>query len=322
MESEGEVSAKKCFAPMTLFSLKSPVKMCAPMVRYSKLPFRTLVRKYGCDLAFTPMIMSDSFVRSAKARNSEFSTNSTDRPLIVQFAANNPSDLKLATEIIMPYCDGIDLNCGCPQRWALQEGIGASLIKKPELLKDIVQHAKSSVNNPDFTVSVKIRIHDDLRRTVSLAEMLERIGISWLSVHGRTVEQRKDPVNLEAIKLIAEHVQMPVIANGDIKTLDDVTKVCEFTGAAGVMSARGILNNPAMFAGYEHTPLECVQDWVEIALETGAAFQTFHHHLMYMLENISCRAEKRVFNSLSSTTAVLDYLKCNYGITCQPVVIN
>ena len=69
-----------------------PVRICAPMVRYSKLPFRMLVRLYDCDIAYTPMIMADSFSSSANARDNEFTTNSDDRPLIVQFAANKVDD--------------------------------------------------------------------------------------------------------------------------------------------------------------------------------------------------------------------------------------
>ena len=64
------------------------VKISAPMVRYSKLSFRRLVREYGVDLAFTPMIMADSFVLSTKSRDVEFTTATSDRPLVVQFAAN------------------------------------------------------------------------------------------------------------------------------------------------------------------------------------------------------------------------------------------
>jgi tRNA-dihydrouridine synthase 4 len=67
------------------------VKICAPMVRYSKLSFRRLVRKNGCDLAFTPMILADTFVASAKARDVEFTSCPSDRPLVVQFAASKVS---------------------------------------------------------------------------------------------------------------------------------------------------------------------------------------------------------------------------------------
>lgn len=82
----------------------------------------------------------------------------------------------------------------------------------------------------------------------------------------------------------------------------------------GVMAARGLLANPAMFAGYEETPLTCIEDWIDIALEHGTPFTCFHHHLMYMMERISSKQEKRVFNVLSSTSAVLDYLKSTYGV--------
>ena len=69
-----------------------PLRICAPMVRYSKLAFRMLVRLYDCDIAYTPMIMADSFSSSANARDCEFTTNSIDQPLIVQFASNNVYD--------------------------------------------------------------------------------------------------------------------------------------------------------------------------------------------------------------------------------------
>lgn len=81
----------------------------------------------------------------------------------------------------------------------------------------------------------------------------------------------------------------------------------------GVMAARGLLANPAMFAGYEDTPLQCIWDWVDISVEQGTPFTCFHHHLIYMLERVSSQPERKVFNSLSSTSAVIDYLQNTYG---------
>lgn len=85
----------------------------------------------------------------------------------------------------------------------------------------------------------------------------------------------------------------------------------------GVMAARGLLANPAMFSGYEETPLECIWDWVDISLEQGTPFTCFHHHLIYMLERVSSQPERKVFNSLSSTAAVIDYLQNTYGSACD-----
>jgi len=284
------------------------------MVRYSKLAFRSLVRKYDCDLAFTPMIVSESFVQSIKARDSELTTNSEDRPLVVQFAAKSAKELADAAEIVVPYADGVDLNCGCPQRWAMAEGYGSHLIKKPELVADMVSQARARVNNPEFCVSIKIRIQDDFKQTIALCQQAEMAGVSFITVHGRTPQQRTQPVNIEAIKDIRLSVSVPVVANGDINSLKDAEYVQNETGVHGVMSARGILTNPAMYAGYEHTPPQCVETWCRTALSYGTPFAIFHHHLIEMLDTAMPRAEKRIFNCLQSTSAVLDFLSQYYDI--------
>ena len=282
--------------------------VCAPMVRYSKLPFRNLVRLYNVHLAFTPMILSDSFANSAKARDNEFTTNDTDRPLVAQFAANRIDDFVTAAKLISPFCDGVDLNCGCPQRWAWQEGIGACLIHKPQFVHDLVHQTKNQCP-AQLSVSVKIRIHDDVTKTVDFCRQIESAGAEFITVHGRTKEQRAEPVNLQAVRDIKNSVAIPVLANGDVKSLQDAQITRDETGCDGVMSARGMLENPAMFAGYDFTPKACVQDWVRISLETGTHFTCFHHHLMYMCGPSMSRADRRCFNALSSTSAVLDFLQ-------------
>ncbi|GFR72903.1 tRNA-dihydrouridine synthase [Elysia marginata] len=300
--------------PMALFEEKEVVKICAPMVRYSKHAFRKLVRKYKCDLAFTPMIISDSFVKSIKARDTDFTTSYDDRPLIVQFAAKNSDEFANAAEIVTPYCDGVDLNCGCPQRWAMVEGYGACLISKPDLVADMVAQAKRRVNKEDFTVSIKIRIHNNIRDTVEMCRRAEKMGAHFITVHGRTKEQRTQPVDFLAIQTIKHAVSVPVVANGDIRSLDDTNRVHEETQVDGVMAARGILANPAMYAGYNDTPLECIKDWLDLSLSLGTSFNCFHHHLMFMMEHLLPRVERNVFNSLASTSAVLEFLSQNLGI--------
>lgn len=86
-----------------------------------------------------------------------------DQPLIVQFAASNALDFANATELVASSCIGTDLNCGCPQKWAMAEGYGACLINHPELLRDVVLQTRNRITSNDFTVSIKIRIHPDIR---------------------------------------------------------------------------------------------------------------------------------------------------------------
>ncbi|XP_030599686.1 tRNA-dihydrouridine synthase B isoform X2 [Archocentrus centrarchus] len=219
---------------MDMFEKGKVLKICAPMVRYSKLAFRSLVRKYHCDICFTPMIVAADFLRSIKARDSEFTTNERDRPLIVQFAAHDAQTLADAACAVAPFSDGVDLNCGCPQRWAMSAGYGACLINKPELVKEMVRQVRSQVDNPNYTASIKIRIHKDLRQTVDLCQKAESAGVSWITVHGRTTEERHQPVHYDAIKTVKDSVSIPVIANGDIKYLRDVDSTHQLTGVDGM----------------------------------------------------------------------------------------
>ncbi len=130
--------------------------------------------------------------------------------------------------------------------------------------------------------------------------------------------QRSEPVDLSAVAAVVAALNVPVLTNGDARSLAEVVAQADVTGAAGVMAARGLLKNPAMFdcAGVTTTSVECIKEWTRIALECGTPFTSFHHHLIYMCESLLPRAERRVFNSLASTAAVLDFLEEHFDIRC------
>ncbi|KAI8377684.1 uncharacterized protein BYT42DRAFT_593849 [Radiomyces spectabilis] len=288
------------------------------MVRYSKLPFRELVGQYNCHIMYTPMILADVFKNSEFARESDFSTNSQDDPVVVQFAANNGADLATAAELVAPYAGGIDINCGCPQRWAYQERIGAYLMSDPELVRDMIRTVKGRVNIP---CSIKIRVHPDLKQTYEFVKRAESVGVDYLTVHGRTRHQKStEPVNYEGIKLVRESINTPVLANGGVFSLKDAETLYEKTGVDGVMSARGLLQNPALFAGHDYTPWECVEKYVQLALGYGTNSFIFHHHLMYMFEDLMSNAERKTFNTLSSIPAILDHLETYWGLDVSRLI--
>ncbi|KAG0208214.1 tRNA-dihydrouridine(20a/20b) synthase [NAD(P)+]-like protein [Mortierella sp. GBA30] len=298
---------------MQLFSTRTrPLNVCAPMVRYSKLPFRELVRRYNCDIVYTPMILADVFSASNYSRECEFSTNMLDDPVVIQFAASNGVDLANAAELAAPYVSGIDINCGCPQKWAIQEKIGSHLMSDPETVRDMIRMIKARVQVP---CSIKIRIHKDLRETEEFVKRALSVGVDFITVHGRTRRQKStEPVNLEGMKLVKEVSTVPVLANGGVFSIEDANRIVEATGVDGTMSARGILENPALFAGYKTTPWECIEDYVDLALSYGTNAFIFHHHLMYMFEKTMCNAERRTFNSLTTIPAIIDYLEEHYDL--------
>ena len=195
---------------MKIFETQPLVTIQAPMVRYSKLPFRLLCKEYNTHIMYTPMIIADAYVRSGSARQKEFVTSYCDSPLVVQFGAKNGVEFGQAAAIVEKYCDAVNVNCGCPQRWAVKEKIGAYLIDHPETIRDMIVQKRNMCSNSDFPMSVKIRIHDDLNKTVDLVRQIEKAGASYLTIHGRTRHTPSSaPVNLDAVKLLREQVSIP-----------------------------------------------------------------------------------------------------------------
>jgi len=119
--------------------------------------------------------------------------------------------------MVEAYADGVDLNCGCPQRWALAEGIGACLIDKPQLVHDMLRATRRTCARQDFTVSAKIRVHDDLRTTVELCRRLEAAGVDYLAVHGRTKQQRLE----RGFQLCIDSIYVVLVLLNSLKFLND-----------------------------------------------------------------------------------------------------
>lgn len=281
------------------------------------------------------MIMSDSFHRSALARDNElhvFTNNplsiidgddgdfppklhpQQQPPTVVQFAAAEARDFARSVAMVSEEAaQGVDLNCGCPQTWAIQEGIGSYWMnsKHWDRLEAMLRDARRVARVP---LSVKIRVMERADETVELVRRLERCGIAWLAVHGRTRKQKStEPVNVEAIARVKQNLSIPVIANGSVFSLEDAWRVHAETGADGIMAARGILTNPLLFSSPEkkqRMTLEKVCEFIEICVALGMHTCLLHHHLSQLLEPLLSPNTLRHFNSLGpgSLPAILDFV--------------
>ncbi|KAK9827639.1 hypothetical protein WJX81_001911 [Elliptochloris bilobata] len=225
----------------------SPRFHVAPMVDASELPFRLLCRRYGAAAAYTPMLHSRLFLEDERYRAEHFTTCEADRPLFVQFCANDPDTLLAAARVAEPHCDAIDLNLGCPQHIARRGRYGAYLMDELPLVERLVRTLASGLRVP---VSVKIRIFPELAHTLAYAHMLEAAGASIVAVHGRTRDQKKSHTvraDWDAIRAVKRALSVPVLANGNVRTLADAEACLAYTGCDGVLSAESLLADPALF---------------------------------------------------------------------------
>lgn len=245
--------------------LPSHKYILAPMVGGSELAFRLLCRRYGVQLAYTPMMNSERFSKEESYRLKEFQTTPDDRPLVAHFSGNDPDTMLLAAKFVEDKCDAIDLNLGCPQRIAHTGHFGSYLLG-PDDRDLVISIVKKLSDNMKIPIFVKIRLLETVPDTIELCKQLITAGASLIAIHaryrvnlvGRTGPGARDgAAHLDQVLTVKDVIDewniqnnqkhIPIIANGNVRCYKDVIDNLEFTKADGIMSAEGILDDPAIF---------------------------------------------------------------------------
>ena len=218
----------------------------APMAGISNDAFRQLCFEFGAGLVYSEMV-SDKAIYYNNQRTMDMLKMSDDfHPVSLQLFGSDVSSMAYAAKILDrdTHCDFIDINMGCPVNKVVKTGAGSAMMKHEDETVIIVKQIIQNVEKP---VTVKMRLGWDLQHMnyLSLAKKLEDVGVNAIALHARTRSQMYEGhSNWDHIRILKENLSIPVIGNGDVKSVDDYLKMKKETGCDGVMIGRAIVGNP------------------------------------------------------------------------------
>lgn len=287
--------------PLVLKGLELPSRfLLSPLAGYTNLPFRLAVRELGgLGLATTDLVNARALLR-ANARTLELiQTCPEDRPVAVQIYGSEPREMSEAAAWLQQYgVDAVDINMGCPVHKVTRGGGGSALMCNVTNTVKLVHAVVEAVRIP-VTVKMRLGWDDTDLSAPFFAREFEQVGAAAVIIHGRTRAQGfGGTVNRDGIRAVVEAVDsMPVIGNGDIRSIADAERMFLSTGCAGVSIGRGALLNPWFFAQLGRWS-ESGDPGAAAGYDARLQFMARHFHLLVGQrgERFACLTFRKVAN--------------------------
>ncbi len=237
--------------PLRFGTLALPSRwLLSPLAGFTNLPFRRVVRQIGgIGLATTDLVNARGLLEGSEKSFELIETHPEDRPFAVQIFGGDPAVMRDAAQLLEGRgVDSIDINMGCPVDHVTKTGAGSRLMCDPGAAVALVRSVVEAVRVP---VTVKMRLGWDEARITAprFAREFEAVGVAAIAIHGRTREQGfSGAVSLDGIRQVVEAVErIPVVGNGDVRTVADAVRMRRETGCPAVSIGRGALANPWIF---------------------------------------------------------------------------
>lgn len=222
----------------------------APMAGVADRAFRELCVSYGAAYVVSEMISSKGVSLGDRKSKALMQLSDEERPAGIQIFGNDPSVMAQSVKTVLGVSpDFVDINMGCPAPKIAGNGGGASLMRHPQLAKEIVEAVVAACGNVPVTVKIRTGWDFENLNAVEMAQNAENAGAVAVTVHGRTRQQMyAPPVDHQMIAEVKKSVSIPVIGNGDIVDGPSAAKMLEETNCDFLMVGRGALGRPWVFS--------------------------------------------------------------------------
>ncbi|GFH62254.1 MAG: tRNA-dihydrouridine synthase [Candidatus Desulfovibrio kirbyi] len=227
----------------------------APLAGYSDLPFRLLCREYGAAVCETEMISAKGLVYAGRATRDLLATDVLDQPLVAQLFGAEPEFLRKAVDLLLKAgFIWFDLNMGCSVRKVMRQGAGAALLADHDKAIAAAMALLSAAGRGRVGVKLRLGVQGEQALTPALCELalrLEDMGAGWLTLHPRTARQGfGGQADWDALAGLSVRLSLPLLASGDLLKAEDGLRCLDYTGASGVMYARGAMRDPTIFSAH------------------------------------------------------------------------
>ena len=225
--------------------INSPI-VIAPMAGISNGAFREICFEFGAGLVYSEMVSDKAiYFNNSKTKEMLYVDNCL-HPVSLQIFGKDIDTMVNAAKVLdlETNCDFIDINMGCPVSKVVKTGAGAAMMLDEDNAVNVVKAIVENVSKP-ITVKMRLGYNSDNMNYLHLSQRLENVGVSMIALHARTRSQMYEgKADWSHIKRLKDNLNIPVIGNGDVKTLDDFIRMKESTGCDGVMIGRAVVGNP------------------------------------------------------------------------------
>ena len=291
----------------------------SPMAAYSDVPFRAICRQFGAALHYTEFVPTEALLGDPNPLWRRLDLHPAgEHPMVFQVFGNDAQQILRAAQRIESWgADIIDINMGCSVPKVSEKGAGVGMMRQPKLVADTFRLLSKHLRVP-VTGKLRLGWDETSQNYLEIAKIMVDNGAALVALHGRTRSQKyRGQADWDAIARLKQLVNVPVLGNGDVRTVADIDRLKAYTNCDGVMIGRAALGNPWLLARQDREQLmfgemtAVLRQHRHEAISyygTQGGLENINRHLKKYFSGLALKPFLRAFQAVETVSAFEDLL--------------